>query len=31
MWWVIPRIRVSVRLRRVRKVSWCLTFHVALG
>jgi hypothetical protein len=31
MWRVIPRIRVSVAFRRVRKVSWSLTFRVALG
>jgi hypothetical protein len=31
MWRIIPRISVSVGIRRVRKVSWTLTLRVALG
>ena len=31
MWRIIPRISVSVSIRRVRKVSWTLTLRVALG
>jgi hypothetical protein len=31
MWGLIPRIRVSVTIRRVRKARWSLTFRLALG
>jgi hypothetical protein len=31
MWRIIPRISVSVSLKRVRRTSWHLILRVALG
>ncbi len=31
MSWLLPRIRVSISLRVVRKASWSLAFRFAIG